>query len=321
MLFWKTQFPWFYAFWKFSRPHTIVGTALSILSLSIITFTYYPPPSTLHYLPAVLLALLTCLCGNLYIVGLNQIEDVSIDRVNKPHLPLASGEFSPRQAWIMVGITGGLALGIALWQGLWLLATVGISMAIGTAYSLPPIRLKRYALWASWCIFTVRGIVVNLGLFLHFHSVLQRSQSPSQAATLPTIPSIVWALTLFILVFTIAIAILKDVPDLEGDRQYRINTLTVRLGQRAVVMLAMVVLTLCYVGMTIAGLAGWLGVHQPFLVTTHLLALVALWWRRRALMQSHNLSTLKQSYARFYQFIWLLFFVEYGLLATVVLLS
>ncbi len=31
---------------------------------------------------------------NICIVGLNQIFDVPIDRINKPYLPLASGEFS-----------------------------------------------------------------------------------------------------------------------------------------------------------------------------------------------------------------------------------
>ena len=31
---------------------------------------------------------------NICIVGLNQVYDVRIDRVNKPYLPLASGEFS-----------------------------------------------------------------------------------------------------------------------------------------------------------------------------------------------------------------------------------
>ncbi|KAG5560972.1 hypothetical protein RHGRI_004107 [Rhododendron griersonianum] len=31
---------------------------------------------------------------NLYAVGLNQLTDVEIDKVNKPYLPLASGEIS-----------------------------------------------------------------------------------------------------------------------------------------------------------------------------------------------------------------------------------
>jgi homogentisate phytyltransferase/homogentisate geranylgeranyltransferase len=39
-------------------------------------------------------ALIPALCMNVYIVGLNQIYDIEIDKVNKPYLPLASGEYS-----------------------------------------------------------------------------------------------------------------------------------------------------------------------------------------------------------------------------------
>ena len=43
-------------------------------------------------------------CVNVAIVGLNQIEDVDIDR-NKPDLPLAAGELSPAAAKLIVGAT------------------------------------------------------------------------------------------------------------------------------------------------------------------------------------------------------------------------
>lgn len=46
-------------------------------------------------LPRALLGLLALLCGNGYIVGINQIYDVDIDVVNKPFLPVAAGELSP----------------------------------------------------------------------------------------------------------------------------------------------------------------------------------------------------------------------------------
>ena len=42
-------------------------------------------------LPRALLGLVALLCGNGYIVGINQIYDVDIDVVNKPFLPVASG--------------------------------------------------------------------------------------------------------------------------------------------------------------------------------------------------------------------------------------
>ncbi|KAL1333453.1 probable homogentisate phytyltransferase 1, chloroplastic isoform X4 [Arachis ipaensis] len=39
-------------------------------------------------------AMVAALFMNIYIVGLNQLSDIEIDKINKPYLPLASGEYS-----------------------------------------------------------------------------------------------------------------------------------------------------------------------------------------------------------------------------------
>ncbi len=297
---------WLWALWKFSRPHTIIGTSLSVLALYVITLTFMPMPWHLAQIGWLLGAWITCLLGNVYIVGLNQLEDVEIDRINKPHLPLASGEFTRAQGLAIVATTGLLAFGLAGLQGGWLLATVGVSLAIGTAYSLPPLRLKRFPFWASLCIFSVRGVIVNLGLFLHYRQSLNAE---------PGIPLTIWALTLFILVFTFAIAIFKDIPDMDGDRQYNIRTLTIRLGAKAVFNLSRWVLTACYIGMIVAGLGNLPGTNSTFLVLTHGLLLGLMWWRSRRV----NLDD-KVAIASFYQFIWKLFFLEYLLFPIAALL-
>jgi homogentisate phytyltransferase/homogentisate geranylgeranyltransferase len=309
----KHRFPWLYALWKFSRPHTIFGTSLSVLGLYLVALAMIGGrweigngPWIASHLFSLVGALLACLCGNVYIVGLNQLEDVEIDRINKPHLPLASGEFSRPEAIGIVAVAGILALVLPLFQGIFLTATVWLSLLIGTAYSLPPVRLKRFPVWASFCIFSVRGAIVNLGLFLHFN---QRFQGTNQ------VPTTVWALTLFILVFTFAIAIFKDIPDLEGDRRYHITTFTVRLGQAAVFNLARWVLTLCYLSMVLAGLL-LPSVNAPFLVLTHLLILGLLWH----VSLKVNLQD-KVAIAQFYQFIWKLFYLEYVIFPAACLLS
>lgn len=292
---WKQSISWLSALWKFSRPHTIIGTTLSVLALFLIVLA---ESQSLRVNALVSLGgtWVACLAGNLYIVGLNQLEDVEIDLVNKPHLPVASGEFSRFMGSVIVGVSGCLALLLALVQGPFLFATVGISLAIGTAYSLPPIRLKRFPFWAALCIFSVRGVIVNLGLFLHFNQLFD---------AFARIPPQVWTLTLFILGFTFAIAILKDIPDLEGDRQYNITTLTIKLGPRAVFQVGRWVLSLCYLGMVGAAL-GLPGVNQGVLIITHLAALGLLWWRSfRVDLQQRSAIT------SFYQFVWKLFFLEY----------
>ena len=291
--------PWLYAFWKFSRPHTIIGTSLSVLGLYLIVFG--SNHQALH--PALLIApWIACICGNIYIVGLNQLEDIAIDKINKPHLPLASGEFSIGQGRAIVFLTGLIAIAVAAFQTPYLLGMVGLSLAIGTLYSLPPVRLKRFPFWASLCIFTVRGAIVNLGLFLHFNQGFP-------------IPARVWALTLFILVFTFAIAIFKDMPDTEGDRQYNIRTFTLRLGQRPVFNLARAVLSACY--LSIVAIAFFLpAVNIPFLILSHLTALGSMWLR------GHKIDLQeKTEVTRFYQFIWKLFFLEYLIFPAACLLS
>jgi homogentisate phytyltransferase/homogentisate geranylgeranyltransferase len=283
-----------YAFWQFSRPHTIIGTSLSVLALYLIAVAVGNRHNSLM---PILGAWIACLCGNVYIVGLNQLEDIEIDKINKPHLPLASGDFSKKQGQLIVAITGILALVIAWLNGPFLLGMVAISLAFGTAYSLPPIRLKRFPFWAAFCIFSVRGTIVNLGLFLHFSWLARQTQS---------IPPPVWVLTVFILVFTFAIAIFKDIPDMEGDRLYNIKTLTIQLGPRTVFNLALWVLTLCYLGMIIVGVLRIASVNALFLVITHLVMLCVMWLRSLA-VDLHE----KRAIAQFYQFIWKLFFIEY----------
>ena len=81
------------------------------------------------------------------------------------------------------------------------------------------------------------------------------------------------------MVFTFAIAIFKDIPDMEGDRQYHITTLTIQLGQQAVFNLARWMLTVCYLGMVLVGILWLPSVNSPFLIITHLVALGLMWWR------------------------------------------
>jgi homogentisate phytyltransferase / homogentisate geranylgeranyltransferase len=288
---------WIKSLGKFSRPHTIIGTSLSVLALYFISIATTGNNIALINLEQMLVVWLACICGNVYIVGLNQLYDVEIDRINKPELPLASGEFSLQQGRFIVGITGILALIIAALSGVWLLATVAVSLIIGTVYSMPPVRLKQFPFFAALCILTVRGVIVNLGLFLHYGDKLN-----GQEALNPY----VWTLTLFILLFTVAIAIFKDVPDLEGDRQYNINTFSLVIGKTAVFNLSRGVITVCYFGMMVAGLFWLTSLNVSFFVASHILLLGLLWWRS----QDVDLEE-KSAIADFYQFIWQLFFLEY----------
>ncbi|KAK8468247.1 hypothetical protein PHAVU_007G263566 [Phaseolus vulgaris] len=90
------------ACWRFLRPHTIRGTALGSFALvarALIEHTNLMKWSLFFKAFSGLFALI---CGNGYIVGINQIYDISIDKVNKPYLPIAAGDLSVQSAWFLV---------------------------------------------------------------------------------------------------------------------------------------------------------------------------------------------------------------------------
>jgi homogentisate phytyltransferase/homogentisate geranylgeranyltransferase len=244
---------------------------------------------------------------NVFIVGVNQLTDVEIDRVNKPGLPIAAGDLSLERARLIVAASGVLPVVLALTQGPLELAAVLAALAIGTAYSVPPARLKRFPLAASLCVSGVRSAIVNLGVAAHFTSALGGEA---------TIPPGVWALTAFVLPFSLAIAILKDVPDVEGDRRYAIATFSVRLGARPVFALGLVALTAAELGMASAGAILLDGASTLVLAGGHVLAAAALWlWAARVDLAD------RAGVTRFYMRVWLLFFLEYAMVAAAYLLG
>jgi homogentisate phytyltransferase/homogentisate geranylgeranyltransferase len=290
--------------WRFGRPHTLIGTTLSVAGLYVVAASELPGVGVADGRGLFQLActLVAALCVNVFIVGVNQITDVEIDRINKPALPIAAGDLSLRGAWAIVAAAGALPVAMAATQGAPELLAVVAGLAVGAAYSLPPLRLKRFPTAASLSISLVRGVVVNLGVYAHFARALGDGVS---------IAGPVWALTLFVLPFSFAIAILKDVPDIEGDRLHRIATFSVRFGPEHVVRLALAVLTAAYAGMAVIGTA-LLGdaVSAPVLVATHALGL-ALLWRWRAGVDVHD----RTAFTGFYMAIWKLFFLEYAFMA------
>jgi homogentisate phytyltransferase/homogentisate geranylgeranyltransferase len=128
------------------------------------------------------------------------------------------------------------------------------------------------------------------------------------------IPDAVWALTLFVLPFSFAIAVLKDVPDREGDRRFRIATFTVRMGPRRAFGLGLAALVAAYAGMATLGPLLVEGADGAVLAAGHVIALaVLLAWARRADPAD------PAAFTGFYLRVWALFFLEYALVPAAVL--
>lgn len=304
------------AFFRFSYPHTWVGTILSISVVTYIAYQTTTDPANLASLEApwvlglpqvakqYLIALGSALCVNIYIVGINQIFDVEIDRINKPYLPLASGEWTLQFAaclcasLLTVGLLTGFWLGTRALQ--W---TLCVSAALGTAYStdLPFLRWKRYPILAAGCILCVRSVVVQVGFFSHV-------QEPLPAPVAWRSCGAITFSVCFILAFSTVIAFFKDLPDIAGDEAAGVRTLAVRIGVNRIFWGCVMALSIDYAAAAIycvvgVGSANWVGAGA------HLLAGSVL------LSQSMHVDLNSEiAIKEFYMMIWKLFYAEYFIL-------
>jgi len=196
--------------WKFSRPHTIIGSTVSI----VVLFLLQGGDVTDHFIILVT-TLVSALGCNVCITGLNQIIDVELDKINKPELPIASGELNMATAKKIVVIAGIIAIGAAALLHWVLFLLIAVILLLGIAYSVPPIQLKQHHLPAALAITIVRGVLVNIGMALHFSDMFNGSF---------TIQPVIYPLTIFISAFSLAIAWYKDLPDRAGDAHFGFRT-------------------------------------------------------------------------------------------------
>ena len=280
-------------FWQFSRPHTIIGSVCSITALYIIACNGNDLYQYALLYAATLISALAC---NIFIVGINQIEDVELDKINKPYLPLAAGSLSRRSALVIVWSCLLIALIVAFFTSYFLGALIGLILLIGVAYSLPPLKLKQHHLPAALAITIVRGFLVNIGMFLHFQNKIHHNY---------TIPDYVWCITFFIMAFSIAIAWFKDLPDTEGDDRFKIRTLAVLYNKKTALWGGTILVSLAYLYMIF-----WSSTadhqHTIFLLISHTLLFILF------LLNFFSVKLDEQdSVKRFYLRFWVFFFAEY----------
>lgn len=284
---------------RFTRPHTMRGTILGASAGVLRALSSLEGAIPLALIPRAILGLISLLMGNAFIVGINQVYDVSIDRINKPFLPVASGELSPKIAWFLV-ITSG-TIGLLLVRTLFspfIFALYLFGMIIGALYSMPPFRFKRFPLLAALTISCVRGFLLNFGVY---HATVDALGLPFAWS-----PPITF-LAVFMTVFACVIAISKDLPDIKGDREAGVATFAGTRGTPAIVKLVVAMLLLNYVGAVATAVFAPAGAfRRPVMGIGHaVLGLLLVRHARRTRTDS------QVSIKRFYAFIWKLFYAEY----------
>jgi homogentisate phytyltransferase / homogentisate geranylgeranyltransferase len=328
----------------------MLGTMISVLSISFLgigaSTTSTTTSSALLLLPspsssihALWQALSSALLMNVCIVGINQIYDIEIDKINKPYLPLASGQMTVFTAVAIVLITGAASLGIGVVSGSGpLLVTLVGSLLLGIAYSvdIPLLRWKQYPVVAAACILAVRALLVQLGFFQHMVNAMRSGTSGgssggseggllqwfinplsyliptlSNSNITPTIyqaalstPTIQFA-TGFMLIFSIVIALFKDIPDVRGDAKAGIQTLSVRWGTTNIYWACIILLEFVYGWAIVFGMLR----GKVLASVAHAVLAAVLWWRGG----KTDLDD-KESIHDCYMDSWKLFYIEYLLL-------
>lgn len=80
---------------------------------------------------------------------------------------------------------------------------------LGAIYSVPPIRTKQNPFLAGLTIATVRGFLLNFGVYYAVKDAI--------GATFSWSPKVAF-IARFMTVFATTIAVTKDLPDIEGDK-------------------------------------------------------------------------------------------------------
>jgi homogentisate solanesyltransferase len=176
-----------------------------------------------------------------------------------------------------------------------------LGWTLGAIYSIPPFRTKRNPLAAGLTIATVRGFLLNFGVYYAVKDAIGAPFSWS--------PKVAF-IARFMTAFATIIAITKDLPDVEGDKAYNISTFATKVGVAKIAKGASLCLFLNYLHAILTGVmtrnAGAFNLIP--MVGGHALLATKLALHYREL-EPEKLTSIK----KYYKHIWDLFYLEYVL--------
>ncbi|WP_408959216.1 geranylgeranylglycerol-phosphate geranylgeranyltransferase [Natrinema sp. 74] len=182
--------------------------------------------------------------------AINDYFDSEIDRVNRPDRAIPRGAVSPR---------GALGFSVVLFAGAVALALALPTLAIGIA------SVNLLALVAYTEVFKgLPGLGNALVAYLVGSTFLFGAAAVHEGGAGGLVPAIV----LFVLaaIATLTREIVKDVEDIEGDREEGLNTLPIAIGERRALTVAAVLLAVAVVASPLPYVRGDFGVAYLLVV-------------------------------------------------------
>lgn len=254
------------AYVDLTRPLNVGITLLSIPAASVLA------GATASQWLQVLLAALT---GGLVAAGANSINDyfdVEIDKINKPCRPIPRGDATRREAWVLWLLLSSVAFVLNAFLPVAALVIVVLSIILLYWYSA---FFKRTVMMGNLVVGLMTGMAFIYGAIVVGR--LDRAYMPA----------------LFAFLINVVREIVKDIEDIEGDRQEQAATLPVKYGVRPAVWLSSALLVILVLTTIAAyGLKLYSTVYLVLVsvVDVILVAVIVLQWRDQSVATMSRLS-------------------------------
>ena len=191
------------AIFKIIRPLNFLITFVSVIVSALICLPDKTPGMNLFI--AALAAALVMASGNI----INDIYDVTIDKINKPHRPLPSNKITVKEAYLIYFVFLFISIFISAIVNEIVVSIVLISILLLFFYSK---YLKRMPLVGNIIVAFLTGLVFIFGGIV--------VENPS-AAIVPAV---------FAFLINLIREIVKDMEDVEGDKNAGVETFQVKYG-------------------------------------------------------------------------------------------
>ena len=261
------------AFKKFSRPHTIWAALLAIITNAMLSSRNIYSVKKFCVICGIMFM------ATIYSVGINQLYDVEIDKINKSYLPLASKEYSMAYGSFLVALNLFLSLGLSLAY----LDTINVMLfvvgiLISTIYSVPYFKVRNYPVLTSLLISINRGVIMNTIIYRFYNGTIDDKY-------------VRFIINSVVMIYIIGVY--KDVPDVEGDTQHSRESFASKYGQTRTANMCVGALLLRFVvnAVLVGNKFGMLQNAMAFLTTG-------------------VIYMTKSDHTQFYMFIWKLYYMS-----------
>lgn len=234
-------------------------------------------PVIVHIAMGALLAAALNIASNV----LNQWTDLENDRINKPHRPLPRGLIGPVELWLLVFFFYAAALALAgsiRPDGRWdTLLVVLAGLLLTLAYSVPPVRTKRFGTWANLTIALARGCLLKVAGWSLIAGVFSDAEP--------------WYLGFVMALFLFGATATKDFADVEGDEAAGCKTWPLAFGPAKAARLMAPFLTLPWLLLPLGALGADPILSASLPALTVLALILALYgsFTARLILRDHEL--------------------------------